>query len=418
MKNTKYKYYVFILAIGLIVLFCFNYYLQVDLQRIIYPDSGGYHDAAKSLYLHAKGQNCRPILLALIQGFPYVFGASDQDIFHCSFYINLFCWLGFSLVLFETLSDYFSLKIAFLTSIFPFFIFNNLTVIYHLLSENVFMFFTVVGFYFLSKFFLQKQYWQLALSLSIFIASMLIRPGAKIFAIIMLLFFAKILIQNYKHRATIFVYLSLSMVLVQCAGLKYQFGNFTISYIDIITYHNYLGSQAISLKKGVKFDQYKNARADYLYNYQSEFQVPIVVEDLKNQLRNNKINLLKAYLIDVWDNSTSGSLCVADCKNIKKIKNFELFKNTVLIISKYQNYLFSIIGFLLSISVIVIFFKTRNIFFYFALYILYTIITAGISCQQGDRFHAVIFPYVMILIFFLMHITKKISFANAAPLQK
>lgn len=417
MKITNLKYHLLIVLTGLTVLFTVNLLLQIDLQNIIYPDSEGYHDAAKSLYLHAKGQNCRPILLAIIQGFPYVFGATDADIFSSSFYINLFSWLGFSIVIFEISKEYFALKISLWISIFPFLIFNNLVVVYHLLSENVFMFFTILGFYFLMKYKKHQQYWHLALSLSIFVASMLIRPGAKFFAIIMILFFIKPVLNNYRQKATLLLYGSFMMVLVQCAGLKYQFGHFRISYIDVITYHNYLGSRAMCLKNGLEFSQNNNPRAEYLYNYQSKYQVDIAAQDFKNQLRDNKTNLIKAYFIDVLDNSKSGSTCVSDCKNIKKNNYFELSQKIIYSFTTYQNRFFSVIGFLTALFFIIKFRKNLNLIFFFSIYILYTIVTAGISCQQGDRFHAVLFPYILILILYYLK-TKTSNFEVVAPPQK
>jgi hypothetical protein len=394
-----------------------NFLLQIDLQNIIYPDSEGYHDAAKSLYLHAKGQNCRPILLAIIQGFPYIFGASDSIIFSSSFYINLFCWLGFSIVLFEISKNYFSLKTSFVLAIFPFFIFNNLVVVFHLLSENVFMFFTILGIYFLMKYRQSRQFWQLSLSLAIFVSSMLIRPGAKFFAIIMVLFFIKIVFINYRHKATFLLYGSLMMVLVQCAGLKHQFGHFRISYIDVITYHNYLGSRAMCLKNGIEYSQYNNPRAEYIYNYQSEFQVDIAAEDFKNQLRDNKTNLIKAYFIDILDNSKSGSGCVSDCKNIKKTTYFASVQKMLYHFTTCQNSIFSVIGFLIAVFFFFKFKKVQNLQFYFSIYILYTITTAGISCQQGDRFHAVLFPYILFLILYYLKY-RTVNFEVAAPPQK
>ena len=42
------------------------------------------------------------------------------------------------------------------------------------------------------------------------------------------------------------LYGSITLCFVQAAGLKYQFGDFTISYIDSVTFHNYLFNMMIS----------------------------------------------------------------------------------------------------------------------------------------------------------------------------
>jgi hypothetical protein len=171
------------------------------------------------------------------------------------------------------------------------------------------------------------------------------------------------------------------------------------------------------LKNGIEYSQYNNPRAEYIYNYQSEFQVDIAAEDFKNQLRDNKTNLIKAYFIDILDNSKSGSGCVSDCKNIKKTTYFASVQKMLYHFTTYQNSIFSVIGFLIAVFFIFKFKKVQNLQFYFSIYILYTITTAGISCQQGDRFHAVLFPYILFLILYYLKY-RTVNFEVAAPPQK
>ena len=109
------------------------------------------------------------------------------------------------------------------------------------------------------------------------------------------------------------------MVFVQCAGLKYQFGNFTLSYIDSVTYYDYIGSKAMCLKEGKEFSQLNNPRGEYIYSIECSEQRKIANEDLKQQLQHNTLNLLKAFISDVVDNATSGNVCIDDCKNVKKL---------------------------------------------------------------------------------------------------
>jgi hypothetical protein len=94
---------------------------------------------------------------------------------------------------------------------------------------------------------------------------MLIKPGAKFFGIVMLLFFFKEILKNYKQKSMIFLYGSLLMIVIQVVGMKVQYGDFTISYIDGVTYHNYICSKAECYKNGKEYEQINNPRAEYLF---------------------------------------------------------------------------------------------------------------------------------------------------------
>ena len=112
MINTiiKYKNHFYLIIIGLSILTIINGLLQFDIQNIIYPDSESYYEAAKNVYIYNIGHNYRPMIMAAINGFPYLFGCSDAFIYEFSFYVNLFCWLATALVLFEILKNFLKAK--------------------------------------------------------------------------------------------------------------------------------------------------------------------------------------------------------------------------------------------------------------------------------------------------------------------
>ena len=74
---AKYYYHFLLILIGLVAITLFDFIVQMSSQGVIYPDSMGYHESAKNLYLFYRGHGYRPILMAIINGFPYVFGSSD-----------------------------------------------------------------------------------------------------------------------------------------------------------------------------------------------------------------------------------------------------------------------------------------------------------------------------------------------------
>ncbi|MET0760415.1 MAG: hypothetical protein ABWZ56_08335 [Flavobacterium sp.] len=410
MKQTllKYKYHFLLVIIALIWINIFDFLTQIASQGLIYPDSKSYLVSAKNLYVFYRGHNYRPVLMAIINGFPYLFGFSDTAIYSFSFFVNLVCWLTFFVVLFEIFKEFLQPKKAFVLSIIPVFFIGNSTFVFHLLTENIYMLFIVFGFYFLVKYYKTKAFLYLSIALSIFILCMLIKPGAKFLAIVFLLFFIKEIIRNYKSKFTLIIYGSVLMVLVQCAGIKHQFGNFTISYIDAVTYYNYLGSRAEFIKTGKEYEQINNPRNEYIYNLECKDQKKIAFKDLKNQLQFNTINLVKAYISDVVENSITGNIYVKDSKNIKNKSFFDVSKTILFAISEWQNRFFSFFGFVLGIFYFFKSYKNEKQYSCIAFFILYTIVLSGMSYDQGDRFHAVTFPFTLLLA--VKFITEKTTF--------
>lgn len=394
---TKYKYHFLLIIIGLSVISILNGLLQLGVQNLIYPDSQSYYEAAKNVYIYHIGHNYRPMVMAAINGIPYLFGCSDAYIYQFSFYVNLFCWLATALILFEILKSFVSEKAAFLFSLCSFFFVGTVVLIYHLLTENIYTLFIVLVFYFLLKYYKTKSFWTLSVALSLLVLSMLVRPGSKWLAIVFMLFFIKEWIRNYKSKAALLLYASWLLIVIQCAGIKYQFGNFTISYIDSVTYYNYIGSKAVAHKNGKEFDMAKDPRTFYIFSLTPPEIQKEAKRDLIDQLKNNKIHLLYAYCSDVYDNSFSGSTPLYDCKNVQQTKDFNFWKGLFFGVSRWQNIIFTLLGLLVA-AYYFLRYKTQGYFSLMAVFVFYIVGTSGISCGQGDRFHLVIFPFVLVLL--------------------
>lgn len=394
----KYKYQILISIIGLIWVMVFNFLIQMDSQGIIYPDSHSYRDAAKDLFFFYKGYATRPILMAFITGLPYLFGGNDTVIYSFSFYVNLLSWLSFLIVLYEILKEFLTSKLAFIFTVISVFFVSNTAHIFHLQTESIYMLFIVVGFYYLLKYLKNNTFWCLSISLSLFILSMLIKPGSKFLAILFTAYFIRELIKNYKSKFTFFIYGSLFAVFVQCAGMKYQFENFTISYIDVITYYDYLGAKAKAFQIKEDFNDIWLSRAKYIYSQEPDEMKIIAQNDLKQQLTNNKFNLFKAYILNLFENATTGNICIDDCKNKANTSYFNLSKSIISALAVWQNSLFSIISLFLGFYCLIKYYRNEVIYSLIAFFILYTILISGISCSEGDRFNVITFPFTLILI--------------------
>lgn len=394
----KYRYSLLLVLIGLLWLEVLSVLLQLDQQTLLYPDASNYLESAQKMYLKFTGHYYRPMVMAFITGLPYLFGSSDAGILQWSLIANVMCWLGTSLLLFQIANDFLKPKVAFVVAILPFFIIGNAVLNYHLLTENIYTFFIVLAFYSLFRYYKTNNFWFLSFSLSLLLSSMLIKPGAKFLAILILLFFIKTVLKNYKAKAMILLYGSVLMILIQLVGMKVQYGDFTLSYIDGVTYHNYLFSKAECFKNGKEYHQINNPRAEYLFSLLFTDQKRVAKDDAMLQIKTNFPNVVKAYFDNLLENTKSGNACVFDLENKKGSSDFTFWKTIAFNLSKWQNRLFTIIGILVSLYFVRKLFTPKSVYALMALFVLYTIILSGISCGQGDRFHVITFPIVFLLL--------------------
>lgn len=406
----KYTYHFLLLSIGIVWLLILTGLLDIHLQTIIFPDAGNYNESATNLYWFHRGHCYRPILMAAIYGFPLLFGASDIDLYHIAILINCLLWLISIFLLFEIIQKYVSKKIAFgLTMLFVFSI--GITLFnFHLLAEIPFLFFLISSFYFLQKYSQTKVVKWLVIALSILVLSMLIKPGSKFFAILLLLFFSKILLLHYKQKVMLLLYASIGLCIVQAAGLKYQFGDFTISYIDNVTFHNYLFSKADCYRKGIEYKQLGNPRAEYLFTKNVHEQKKIAKQDILEQIQHNKVNVVKAYFHNFTWNSLSGNIVVKSYSNLSNSTSYSKTQRILYWISKYQNRLMTILGIVLSLLTLLKYYRKDLFLFFTALLIVYVIGISGISSDQGDRFHIITYPFILILL--ANYLKSKLFFAR------
>ncbi|HRE77007.1 MAG TPA: hypothetical protein PLL09_04190 [Flavobacterium sp.] len=409
----KYPYQLLLIFVGIIWLLILCGLLDIHLQKIIFPDAGNYNESATNLYWHLRGHCYRPLLMASIYGFPLLFGASDTDLYGIATYINIVLWLILIVLMFEIIQHYVSKKIAFWLSLLFVFSVGITLFNFHLLAEIPFLFFLISSFYFLQKYSQTKVVKWLVIALSILVLSMLIKPGSKFFAILLLIYFSKILVLHYKQKVMIFLYVSILLCLTQAAGLKYQFGDFTISYIDNVTFHNYLFSKADCYRKGVEYTQIDNPRAEYLFTKKVHEQKKIAKEDILEQIQNNKINIVKAYFHNFTWNSLSGNIIINSYSNVLNDSNFPKIQSSLYWISKYQNRMMTVLGIVLSLFTLIKYYRKDVFLFFTALLVIYIIGISGISSDQGDRFHIITYPFTLVLL--ANYLKSKPFFA---PLQK
>ena len=394
---TKFKYQIILIIIGIVWIAFLNELMQIIGQNNICNDCDNYRESASYLYHNFKTHYFRPIGMAIVTGLPYFFGATDVSIYKFSLIINIITWLGTALLLFNFLKKQLTINIALLWTLLFYSIISFVFINFQLLTESIFTFLMVTVFYFLDKYFNSKSFYFLSIGISILLFAMLIKPSIKFFAIVIFIYFGKTLITDYKSKSMLFIYFSLMLIAFQHIKMKYDYGNYTLSYIDSFTYYNYLGSKAFYFKTNDTLNQNNNKRANFLANFSYPEQRNIATKDLLNQIRNNKINLIKAYISNLSENTKTPNTTISTLKNLKNNSYYHSLKKCLIIISKYQNRFFTIIGFILALYYLLYYYKQDYVCSLIGLYILYIIVVSGVSCSQGDRFHIVFFPFVIIL---------------------
>jgi hypothetical protein len=395
---TQFRFPILLIVLGLLVLMALNLLLQLSAQTFIYPDSFSYFDAATDLFVKLRGHCYRPIGMAFISGLPYAFGAKGTAIFGWSFYVNVWCWLGSSVLIFTLLKQQMAANFAFLFALVFLLCVGPASICFHLLTENIYTFLMLLFLFFWDRYQNSKRYLFLSIGLSVLLFSMLVKPGSKFLAVLVLVYAAKIIYQHRKSKSTWIIYGAMALIAVQLLGMKAQFGNATLSYIDGITYHNYLCTKAVCYQEGVPYHQINNERAAYLHQFSLPERKAIAADDLKQQLTGNTLNLFKAYISNVWDNTISGSPYIQDCENRNQTAYFEGSKSFLFSVSKWQNRFFTSIGLMLALYTIVRHKLAGKAAVMSSVILLYTVVLSGVSCSQGDRFHLVIYPFSLLLL--------------------
>lgn len=401
---SKYTNEIKVVLLGIFIVLVYYFGFEIYSQQLIYPDTESYIAAADSLYFHGRGHNLRPILLALIHGFPLLFTSTKTELIEWNSIINCCCYITTSLLLYKILTTYISNKKAFFICSLYMLSISTIAFIFHMLSESIFTCVIVTSIYFLTQYQIKKKYTYLVYFLSLISLSMLIRPGTQFLAILVLFYFREEVFYNRKIKSNFLLISSWLLIVIQMAGIKYQFGNFTISYVNSITYYSYLGSKADQMKKNLPYDQLKNPRNKYIYSLNYPEQKKIASQDLKNQVLNNTFYLFKAYLDNLYHNTIDSSLAINDLKT-----KHTLIKKTAILISSIQNIFFTLIGVLLCLYYLILEQPRNKLLIITCLIISYVFLTSGISCSQGDRFHIVVYPLIIIVLSLFLKKRKVIS---------
>jgi hypothetical protein len=410
-SKLKYEYLLGFIAI-IWVLF-FSFILQLRCNYTLEGDPGSYLLAAKKLYLNFAVDDGRPLFISAIIGFPFLFGFNENFIFKWIFFVNLLCWLSTVFLVYKIIITKKERKVGFYYTLIFLFCVGNLAIVFQLLSESVFIFMLVLSVFFINKYQLTNDISLLTITVGLLFLTILIKPIAIGLVFILLLFFYKKLNELFSNKFSFFILFSLILIFFQMYSLKKDYGNFTISYIDSFTYYNYLGTRADCLKNKTEFMEGVNQRYVEFSKLSSYQQRKTANQDFINQIKHNPINLFKAYIINISINSSKGSPVVHGAKNENKTFYFNVFQFFFKVISKLQNIFFTLTGIYLSIAIVFNWKKEKPFFRMLSLMILYLFLVSAISCDQGDRFHIVFYPLILLLSIKEKLVKIKLPFCNS-----
>ncbi len=405
---ATYKYPSLLLLLAFSWLLLSVFIFQIELQTFRFGDSKSYELAAIDLYQKEILNDHRPLVISAINGFPLLFGFSPTVIYTWSLIVNLACWFVTVLLIFSMAKRYTSERVAFLTAAFFILCVGNMFITFHLLSESIFTFCLLLVLFLIQKHYDTTKIHFLIYTLSLLVLMIMIKPLSLLLVVIVIVFFYKKTNQFFKSKSVIVLFLCSFVLLFQMITLKKEFGNFTVSYIDSFTYYNYLGTHADCLQKKTEFIQGQNDRYVYFGKLVPKQQKEVASADFKHQLSNNTINLIKAYAINLYGNATDGSPSVFGCENKANTTFFDGFHFLFKAMAKLQNIILTILGLLLSVGTLWQW-KKQNVFFKIcAIVVLYVIFISGISSDQGDRFHLVVYPIILLLL--VQFYPKKFSY--------
>lgn len=139
----------------------------------------------------------------------------------------------------------------------------------------------------------------------------LIKPVALGLAVLFIVWFVRQIRQLVFTRDILLPAAAFVVITLHGLWMKQTYGDFALSYIGDITYYNYLGDKAYSLKERKEYVPGEDARTKHMTTLSSHEVKKLAEQDFYNQFRNNTGNLARAYAFCLWSNSHKGSFIIA-----------------------------------------------------------------------------------------------------------
>lgn len=396
LQRLRYEYLLILIALVWVPLFSLALQLWPGLSET--GDDPTYLYAARLLYAEGFPDNTRPILIAALQGLPYLFGAGNSTVIAWGIALNFCSWLLTALLLFRIMEPIRGRKAGFVVAVLFFLLSGNLANAFRFVPEPLFIISLVTAIWQANCYHITLNVKHIACAIALLLIVALIKPVALGLAVLFIVWFVRQIRQLIFTRYIILPAAAFVVITLHGLWMKQTYGDFTLSYIGGITYYNYLGDKAYSLKEGKEYVPGEDARTKHMTTLSSHEVRKLAEQDFYNQLRNNTVNLARAYAFCLWSNSHKGSFIISSCSNEHNTPYFPAAQFFFKAVSKLQNLLLTSIGVGLSFYCIARFRKEEKVMVLMSFTVLYIFFISGISCMQSDRFHIVFFPLVLLML--------------------
>jgi hypothetical protein len=382
-------------------------------------DPPSYWDAAKRLYTEGGMPHpLRPFFYPFLIGLPAFFVGEKGFNLEWALGLNFIFWLLTVVFIFNFLKENTNRKIAFITTFI--FIFNTSNIIncWSVIAESLFHFLIIGSIYFLLKFLKNKNksiYFLVFFSL--FSLSLITRPT---YFPLLFILFPLFIWAIFKRYLSVFIGFISILIFLFTVGfnafkIHQNYGNWTLSYLGHCALYSFFGAYAKVVKpdKTIKqigenwfLESVKRNKDMPRYNDSIPWSAlnSIVTNDLREQIKNNKLGLLFAFSRDLVSNSVASNGEVLLLTNFKKLNHFNGLLKTVFYWGRLQNILNTLAALFLIPFLIrrfkSFFWLNKRPIFWLLLFnsflSIFTILISTISFTQGDRFHLVVLPLSLV----------------------
>ncbi|MBL7813211.1 MAG: hypothetical protein JNL57_13395 [Bacteroidetes bacterium] len=422
MKVKIYNPWAWILtgAIGmaLLVLWVLGFADLIHHPEILNSDAPGYLEAGKWLY-EGKIHPFRTPGYPFFTGIPFMLGLNEDAARVCLIVFQFGFWLGTAYVLLHwvksiTQNVNYGIIAGLVFLSLPGTAVANITT----LSEPLSILLSVLSYYCLYLFWQKGAFKYLNLFFYLAFFNAAVRPGNLYPALAAFaLLFLFVLLKKVPWRQLLVPAGSMALFYLLPVGtMKSQYGQWRYTFNDNYMVYHYVGSYAASIPQSTQIAMYDSfMRADKQFVKDSgtgSNRVDWLARDayykseISKIIRERKKQLVVAWIQDMKENATTGN---PQLMLLKKLKPGNRYAGILYSLSKWENVLFTLGLFLLTGFAVLLWFRNRFradgvgwMGLFIAGHCVFTVAVSALSFWQGDRFHIVFYPLVIVLFFLLL----------------
>lgn len=407
-KNPKVSIVIIAITVFFVISSSLQLFTNAYSSDYIAPDSYTYITASSILYNGLDPHHSRTMGYSALAGLPHVVFSEPtlNQMISWNYFLNFNLWLMTIITLFAALRLHLNKKSSFLLTLFFIFCIGNIGLISDILTETLAcLLITLIG-YQLLYFHKRKAGLNLAYAVALMNFLVLVRPGMIYMTVIFnSIFFVYII----KYKVLLFlkvilpVAFTILMIFIQASLIYKAHGNFTISYIDKYTWYLYLGAQSSADAKNISFPSKERDIRNNIMNplsYKERYELANM--DLVKQLKSHPKLIFSNFVNNILGNIVVGNMRIAIAEDYSKVPYFNHIRYYLYLISKAQNILFSFLGLFLTLLFLIRYRLLSLPLLMSIAIICYIIITSGISFWQGDRFHLVFYPLLLIVLSYFL----------------